>query len=117
MRLEELCHTAIQVPVSHAPLLKSVSPPELYSKANNKNGSSIAYYPWPNFDEKYLVETSIEMVVQVNGKVRDRLQVPAEIDNSKIEELAMNSENVKRHIEGKKVKKVIQSSCHFGSNN
>ena len=80
---------------------------ELYSKANNKNGSSIAYYPWPNFDEKYLVETSIEMVVQVNGKVRDRLQVPAEIDNSKIEELAMNSENVKRHIEGKKVKKVI----------
>ena len=47
------------------------------------------------------------MVVQVNGKVRDRLQVPAEIDNSKIEELAMNSENVKRHIEGKKVKKVI----------
>ena len=80
---------------------------ELYSKTNNKNGSSIAYYPWPNFDEKYLVETSIEMAVQVNGKVRDRLQVPADIDNAQIEELALNSENVKRHIEEKKVKKVI----------
>jgi leucyl-tRNA synthetase len=79
---------------------------ELYSKANNQEGS-IAYYPWPIFDEKHLVETSIEMAVQVNGKVRDRLQVPTDIDSIKIEELALNSENVKRHIEEKKVKKVI----------
>ena len=79
---------------------------ELYSKANSQEGS-IAYYPWPIFDEKYLVETSIEMAVQVNGKVRDRLQLPADIESSKIEELALNSENVMRHIEGKKVKKVI----------
>ena len=79
---------------------------ELYSKTNSEEGS-IAYYPWPIFDEKYLVETSIEMAVQVNGKVRDRLQLPADIESSKIEELALNSENVMRHIEGKKVKKVI----------
>ena len=79
---------------------------ELYSKANSQEGS-IAYYPWPIFDEKYLVETSIEMAVQVNGKVRDRLQLPADIESSKIEELALHSENVMRHIEGKKVKKVI----------
>ena len=79
---------------------------ELYSKANSQEGS-IAYYPWPIFDEKYLIETSIEMAVQVNGKVRDRLQLPADIESSKIEELALNSENVMRHIEGKKVKKVI----------
>ena len=79
---------------------------ELYSKTNSQEGS-IAYYPWPIFDEKYLVETSIEMAVQVNGKVRDRLQLPADIENSKIEELALHSENVMRHIEGKKVKKVI----------
>ncbi len=79
---------------------------ELYSKANCQEGS-IAYYPWPIFDEKYLVETSIEMAVQVNGKVRDRLQLPADIESSKIEELALHSENVMRHIEGKKVKKVI----------
>ncbi len=79
---------------------------ELYSKTNSQEGS-IAYYPWPIFDEKYLVETSIEMAVQVNGKVRDRLQLPADIESSKIEELALHSENVMRHIEGKKVKKVI----------
>ena len=79
---------------------------ELYSKANRQEGS-IAYYSWPIFDEKYLVETSIEMAVQVNGKVRDRLQLPADIESSKIEEIALHSENVKRHIEGKKVKKVI----------
>ena len=79
---------------------------ELYSKANNQDGS-VAYYPWPVFDEKYLVETSIEMAVQVNGKVRDRLQVPADIGSVEIEKLALKSENVKRHIEEKKVKKVI----------
>ena len=71
---------------------------ELYSKTNSQEGS-IAYYPWPIFDEKYLVETSIEMAVQVNGKVRDRLQLPADIESSKIEELALHSENVMRHIE------------------
>ena len=81
---------------------------ELYSKTNDTDTeNTIAYCPWPIFNEDFLVESSIEMAVQVNGKVRDRLQVAVDLGNSEIEKLALNSENVKRHIDGKKVKKVI----------
>jgi len=46
-------------------------------------------------------------VVQVNGKLRARLEVPAEADKSSVESLALAEENVQRHIEGKSVRKVI----------
>ena len=79
---------------------------ELHAKANGGD-RSIAYCAWPSFNEEYLLETSVEMAVQVNGKVRDRLQVPVDMDEADIERLALNSVNVKRHADGKNVKKVI----------
>ena len=79
---------------------------ELYAKANGGD-SSIAYRAWPSYSEEHLVETSVEMAVQVNGKVRDRLQIPVDMDKADIERLALDSENVQRHTEGKTVKKVI----------
>ena len=79
---------------------------ELYSKANGDD-STLAYQPWPSHDEAYLIESTIEMAVQVNGKLRDRIQIPADMDKSDIERIAFESENVQRHTEGKNVKKVI----------
>ncbi len=79
---------------------------ELYAKANGVD-STLAYHPWPSHDEAHLVESTIEMAVQVNGKLRDRIQIPADMDKSDIERIAMESENVQRHTEGKNVKKVI----------
>ena len=79
---------------------------ELYAKANGGD-STLAYQPWPSHDEAYLVESTIEMAVQVNGKLRDRIQIPADMAKSDIERIAMESENVQRHTEGKNVKKVI----------
>ena len=79
---------------------------ELYAKVNGGE-STLAYQPWPSHNDKYLVESSIEMAVQVNGKVRDRIQIPADIDEEAIKQLALDSENVKRHTDGKSVKKVI----------
>ena len=79
---------------------------ELYAKANGGD-STLAYQPWPSFDEAHLVESTIEMVVQVNGKLRDRIQIPADIDKADIERIALESENVQRHTDGKSVKKVI----------
>jgi len=79
---------------------------ELYAKANGGD-SSIAYQAWPSYSEEYLVETSVEMAVQVNGKVRDRLQIPIDMDKADIERLALDSDNVQRHTDGKTVKKVI----------
>jgi leucyl-tRNA synthetase len=79
---------------------------ELYAMANGSD-SSIAYQPWPSYDEALLVESTVEMAVQVNGKVRDRIQIPADIDKADIERIALESENVERHTDGKSVKKVI----------
>ena len=63
--------------------------------------------PWPLADETAMVQDEIQYIVQVNGKLRDRLQVAADADQQTIEQLAQASESVQRHIEGKTVHKVI----------
>ncbi|WNK19114.1 leucine--tRNA ligase [Halomonas piscis] len=62
---------------------------------------------WPALDEGALTRESIELVVQVNGKLRARLSAPADADKETVEALAMEDDNVKRHTEGKTVRKVI----------
>ncbi|SEM94817.1 leucine--tRNA ligase [Halomonas caseinilytica] len=62
---------------------------------------------WPALDESALARDTIELVAQVNGKLRARLQVPADADKAAIEAQAMATENVKRHIEDKPIRKVI----------
>ncbi|RAH37327.1 leucine--tRNA ligase [Halomonas sp. SL1] len=62
---------------------------------------------WPTVDASALARDTIELVVQVNGKLRARLEVPAEADKAAIEAQAMAAENVQRHLEGKTVRKVI----------
>lgn len=63
---------------------------------------------WPAYDEAVAAEELITIVVQVNGKVRDRLQVPAGADMDEVAEMAMQQPNVQRHIEGKQVRKVVK---------
>jgi leucyl-tRNA synthetase len=63
--------------------------------------------PWPSLDQSALVRDSIEMVVQVNGKVRARMDVAANADKGAIESQAMAQENVQKFIEGNTVRKVI----------
>jgi leucyl-tRNA synthetase len=62
---------------------------------------------WPGVDQDALVRDSIEMVVQVNGKVRARMEVAADADKSGIEASALAQDNVKRFLEGVSVRKVI----------
>jgi leucyl-tRNA synthetase len=80
---------------------------ELYGMLEGDSNVVIAYEPWPVFDPALLVEDSIEMPVQVNGKLRDRIKVPREADRAAIEELALASEKIASFKEGKSVKKVI----------
>ncbi|HSH48110.1 MAG TPA: leucine--tRNA ligase [Halomonas sp.] len=63
--------------------------------------------PWPSPDESALTRDSIELVVQVNGKLRARVEVGADAERDAIEAAALASDNVQRHIEGKAVRKVI----------
>jgi len=69
--------------------------------------SQLAALPWPAFDESALVKDEIELVVQVNGKVRGRLMVAAGASQDEVREFAMTHENVLRHLEGKSIKKLI----------
>lgn len=62
---------------------------------------------WPEYDESALVKDEIEIVVQINGKVRDKIVIPAGIDKKEMEEKALESEKVKAALEGKNVIKVI----------
>ncbi|MDY7115248.1 leucine--tRNA ligase [Halomonas sp. SSL-5] len=62
---------------------------------------------WPGVDESALARDSIELVVQVNGKLRARIEVAADADKAAVEAEAFAAENVQRHTEGKTVRKVI----------
>ncbi|MEM9016572.1 MAG: leucine--tRNA ligase [Verrucomicrobiota bacterium] len=62
---------------------------------------------WPEVNEDFLLEDEIEIVLQVNGKVRDKMFVPAEAPNDEVEKLALVSEKVQSFIEGNTVRKVI----------
>ena len=62
---------------------------------------------WPSVDESALVKDSIELVVQVNGKVRAKLTVPANADKDAVEALAKDEPNVQKFTEGKTIRKVI----------
>jgi leucyl-tRNA synthetase len=69
--------------------------------------SALSYAPWPRFDPALLVESEMEIPVQVNGKLRDVIKVPANADNAAFEAAAKASEKVQQFIAGKAIKKVI----------
>ena len=78
---------------------------ELWSKLGATE--SISNVAWPTYDESFLVEDEVEVIFQVNGKIKARVMVPANSDAATMEEIARNHESVKSAIEGKTVRKVI----------
>lgn len=68
---------------------------------------SITYKPWPTYDEAMLVDKTVTIVVQVNGKVRGKFEAAADAEEAKILEQALQLENVQHQLEGKTVRKVI----------
>ncbi|MGG1216374.1 leucine--tRNA ligase [Priestia endophytica] len=78
---------------------------ELWSKLGGSG--TVSYEAWPAYDESKLVDDEIEIVVQINGKVRAKLKVPAETTREGLQDLAMEDSKVQEQIEGKTVRKVI----------
>jgi len=78
---------------------------ELWSKLGHTK--TIADEPWPTFDPAQLVDDQVEIPIQVLGKLRGKMMVPAKADAAAIETLARNDPNVQKHLEGKAIKKVI----------
>ena len=71
------------------------------------HNDTIAYESWPTYDETKIVDETYTMIVQVNGKVRGKIEVSTDTTNDQMEELAKTNENVIKNIEGKEIVKVI----------
>lgn len=83
--------------------------PHITEELNEKYelGDLLCKSAWPSYDTSKLVDDTYEMVVQVNGKVRGKIEVDIDITKEEMEKQALNIENVKNHIEGKEIVKVI----------
>jgi leucyl-tRNA synthetase len=62
---------------------------------------------WPGYDESLIKTEEITLVIQVNGKLRDRIQAPADISEETAKELALSSEKVRLHVEGQEIRKAV----------
>jgi len=71
------------------------------------HGETLAYEPWPVCDESLLVEDEIEIPVQIKGKVRTKIIVPADADRAKMEEIALTDSRVIELLAGKEIIKTI----------
>ncbi len=68
---------------------------------------ALIHAPWPEVDESALEQDTIELVVQVNGKLRGRVRVAADSSRDAIEAVALGDENVQRFVDGKEIRKVV----------
>lgn len=82
---------------------------ELHSKLRGPETAhrTISYEPWPPYDSALLTEQTLEMPVQVNGKLRDKIVVATGASAAVIESAALAAEKIRPFVEGKTVKKVI----------
>lgn len=78
---------------------------ELWEKLGHEE--SITYAEWPTYDEAKLVENEVEIVIQINGKVRAKQVVPANLSKDALVEAAQTNEHIQELLEGKTVRKVI----------
>lgn len=100
-------------PVEYAKgLLKLLNPivphitEELWSEVF-KQQNTIAYEPWPTYDETKTIDETYELVVQVNGKVRGKIETHTDTTEEEMKEKALQIENVKKHLEGLQIIKVV----------
>ena len=78
---------------------------ELWQVLGHKD--SLAYEPWPEYDEEFTREQSIEYPIQVNGRLRGHLTAPVSAGNEELEQAALADAKVQRYIEGSTVRKII----------
>ncbi len=79
----------------------------LAEKFPQSESGELSQIDWPQWNEDYLIEDEIEIVVQVNGKLRDRITISKDAEKDEVEKLALDRDKVKEHIDGKTVRKVI----------
>ncbi len=78
---------------------------ELWNKFGNNN--SLAYHPWPEYDEELTKADRVTIVFSVNGKVRGKREMDANLEDKVLEQAALEDPAIQRHISGKQIKKII----------
>ncbi|HEX9313331.1 MAG TPA: leucine--tRNA ligase [Actinomycetota bacterium] len=110
---EDLREAAEALVLMLAPMAPHVAE-ELWREALG-HAESVHLAPWPTFDPTLARAEEVVLVVQVDGKVRDRLTVPADLDPEASRELAFSSEKVRRHLEGRRIERVFQGAARPGA--
>ena len=78
---------------------------ELWHRAGHED--SVHRQPWPEADDELVRRETVELPVQVNGRIRERLEVPADADEEAVSEAALASERVRAHLEGREIVRTI----------
>jgi len=99
--MAEAVRATVQILAPFAPFVTE----ELWSALGNDG--SVHEQPWLEFDEDLARPEEVTLIIQVNGKVRDKVTVPAGISSEEMEARALEAENARRFLEGKEVRKVI----------
>ena len=71
------------------------------------NKKSIYLQSWPKYDSELIKEEEVELVVQINGKLRDRIKIAVDITEEEARKLVLESEKIKKWVEGKEIRKFI----------
>jgi leucyl-tRNA synthetase len=79
---------------------------ELWQRCHPDSGS-VHTQPWPEHDEALAADALVTLVVQVNGKLRDRLEVPTGMENEQVERMALESKKIQPHLAGRRIRKVV----------
>ncbi|NIM07072.1 MAG: leucine--tRNA ligase [Armatimonadetes bacterium] len=99
--LSEACENLVKLLSPFAPHMAA----ELWEKLGEKD--ELCFVSWPTWDEAIAKEETITLVIQINGKVRDRISVEAGLPQEKLEEIAHNSPKIQTHLKGRAVKQTI----------
>ncbi|MCX6764022.1 MAG: class I tRNA ligase family protein [Candidatus Moranbacteria bacterium] len=101
-----------EIPITNYQLLITILSPfaphisdELWNQLGNKE--SIFKQKWPEYDKNLIKDEEFDLVVQINGKLRDTLKAAMDISETEAKELALQSEKIKNYIAGKEIKKII----------
>jgi leucyl-tRNA synthetase len=104
-KTETLPHKAMEDFVQMLSPLAPHMAEELWERLGHSE--SITYEPWPAYDPSLTVDAEVEIAVQVNGKIVDRVNVPSDLDEAGLQEAALALDKIKALIEGKTIRKII----------
>jgi leucyl-tRNA synthetase len=104
-----VAHDAWKETIKTLLLLQAPSVPHIAEELWEQTGHpySIHTQSFPSWDEKLVAEEQFTLVIQVNGKLRDRVEVPVSITDSEVRKLALSREKIKAYTDGKVIKDVI----------